>query len=235
MKNKNKTIKIAKPVAKKTHVAVILDRSGSMATIKPDIIGGFNTFLADQQKAKNNVTLTLVQFDGVNPYEVVHNMAPIKRVAALNNESYTPRGGTPLLDAIGKGIENLEAQIGFMKPGDRPENVVMVIITDGQENESRTFRKEQIEGMIKTKQDAGWQFVFLSCDLNAIGEAATIGLAKSHTMAYDHNAHGIQCAFMSLSSNTTGYAGGGSRSMAFTDEDRANQANEKKPSTTAKK
>lgn len=227
--------KVTKKVAKKkvnktTHISVILDRSGSMASIKNDIIGGFNTFLELQKKSKNKITLSLVQFDTENHYEVIHDMQPIKNISELTPETFVPRGGTPLLDTLGKSIGELEGKIVHMKKG-KPDNVVVVIITDGQENASHEYRKDQIAKIIKDRQDAGWQFVFLSADLNAIGDASAYGITRQTTMAYDANAKGTSNMFRSLSMNVTAYASGITKCCAFSDEDRAKQSNEKKVTT----
>jgi hypothetical protein len=131
-----------------THIAVILDRTGSMAVIRDDTIGGFNTFLQQQKAEPGSATLTLVQFDSQDPYEVIHRFKPIAEVPELTRETYVPRASTPLLDAMGRGIIDLEKSLSELSEADRPAKVVMVVVTDGQENASREFRKEQIEKMI---------------------------------------------------------------------------------------
>jgi len=136
-----------------THIAVILDRTGSMAVIRDDTIGGFNTFLQQQKAEPGSATLTLVQFDSQDPYqdpyEVIHRFKPIAEVPELTRETYVPRASTPLLDAMGRGIIDLEKSLSELSEADRPAKVVMVVVTDGQENASREFRKEQIEKMIQ--------------------------------------------------------------------------------------
>ena len=97
-------------------------------------------------------TLTLVQFDTQDPYEVIHKFKPIKEVPALTRETFVPRASTPLLDALGRGINDLESCLGQLKEEDRPARVVVVIVTDGQENSSREFRKDQIEKMVKDEE-----------------------------------------------------------------------------------
>jgi len=124
-----------------THMSVILDRTGSMESIRDDVIGGFNAFLHDQQQQEGKATLTLVQFDTQDPYEVVHHWKDIKAVPDLDRNTYVPRASTPLYDTIGRGIIDLEASIAKLPESDRPSQVMMVIITDGQENSSREFTK----------------------------------------------------------------------------------------------
>jgi hypothetical protein len=94
-----------------THISVILDRTGSMQTIRDDTIGGFNAFLEDQKKQPGQATLTLVQFDSEDPYEVIHDFKPIADIPPLTRETFVPRASTPLLDAMGRGINDLEKRI----------------------------------------------------------------------------------------------------------------------------
>jgi hypothetical protein len=109
-----------------THLAVILDRTGSMESIRDDTIGGFNVFLNEQKQQPSKATLTLVQFDSQDPYEVIHQVKPIKEVPELTKETYVPRATTPLLDAIGRGINDLEKCLADMKEDNRPSKVVFV-------------------------------------------------------------------------------------------------------------
>ncbi len=136
----------------RTHITVILDRTGSMQAIRDDTIGGYNAFLDTQRQAPGAPTLTLVQFDSQDPYEIVHQFTPLAGVPKLTRETYVPRGGTPLLDAMGRGINDLEQQMASLEDADKPSRVVLVIVTDGQENASREFRRDQIVEMIRRKK-----------------------------------------------------------------------------------
>lgn len=212
-----------------THIAVILDRTGSMESIRDDTIGGFNTFLGEQKKAAGQATLTLVQFDSQDPYEVVHRFEKIQNVPELTRETFVPRASTPLLDALGRGINDLEHSLAEIKEEDKPMRVVMVVITDGQENASREFRRDQIQKMIQNKQEkADWQFVFLSADLAAIQDALRSGIRANAAMAYDKNAKGTAAAWASASDRISDYRAARSQEVSFTDEDRDQQDSEKK-------
>src|SRR2546426_1391588 len=148
-----------------THISVILDRSGSMERIRDDTIGGFNGFLKDQKSQPGTATLTLVQFDTQDPYEVIHSFKPIDHIPELTRGTYVPRASTPLLDALGRGINDLEKSVADLKEDERPSRVMVVVLTDGQENSSQEFGKQQVETMIKAKTEThAWQFVFLSAD-----------------------------------------------------------------------
>jgi hypothetical protein len=212
-----------------THIAVILDRTGSMESIRDDTIGGFNAFVEQQQATPGKATLTLVQFDSQDPYEVVYKFMPLADVPKLTHETYVPRANTPLLDAMGRGINDLEQTLAKMPQDERPQRVVMAVITDGFENASREFRKDQIEKMIREKQDKDdWQFVFLSADLSAIQDAMASGVRAASTMAYDKSALGTAAMWDSASVRIAEYRMGRSSDVSFTDEDRAKQASERK-------
>ncbi len=211
------------------HIAVILDRTGSMESIRDDIIGGFNTFLKKQQAEPGKATLTLVQFDSQDPYEVIHKFMPLADVPELTRETFIPRASTPLLDAMGRGINDLDESLAKLPAKARPARIVMVIITDGQENASHEFTKGQVEVMIKTKQEkSDWQFVFLSADLAAVGDAVKSGVRFSSSMVFDKDAHGTSSAMHSASKRIADYRSLRAAAVEFSKEDRAQQKSEKK-------
>jgi hypothetical protein len=204
-----------------------------MEYIRDDVIGGVNTFLAEQKKVAGDATLTLVQFDSQDPYEVIHHVAELSEIQDLTRETFVPRASTPLLDAMGRGINDLDASLAAMDEKERPARVVMVVVTDGQENASQEFRKDQIEKMLKEKQEAGWQVVFLSEDLNAIGDIMASGVSRGYTYAFGAagvagatgargtvGAIGVdaKAALRAVSSTIADYRDGTSDDAAFTDD-----------------
>jgi hypothetical protein len=199
-----------------THISVILDRTGSMETIRDDTIGGFNTFLEDQKGQPGHATLTLVQFDSEDPYEVIHDFKPIAEIPPLTRETFVPRASTPLLDAMGRGINDLEKRIGALPESDRPAKVIMAVVTDGQENASSEFRHEDIKRMIKVRTEKdGWQFVFLSAGLDAIEDAKAIGIDPAAMAAFAKNKRGTAAMWSSLSSATTLHRAARKRKIGF--------------------
>lgn len=212
-----------------THISVILDRSGSMESIRDDTIGGFNAFLNTQKQQPGKATLTLVQFDTQDPYEIIHHFVPVTKVPELTRETYVPRASTPLLDALGRSINDLEKQIADMKEPEKPSRVVMAFVTDGQENSSREFRKDQIEKMIQEKQGRnGWQFIFLSADLAAIEDALAVGFKHASTMAFGKTARGTAAAWSLMSDKIVDYRGRRRQAVEFTEEDRQKMEREGK-------
>jgi len=204
-----------------THITVILDRTGSMESIRDDTIGGFNAFLKKQKEESGTATLTLVQFDTQDSYEVIHRFKPIGDIPELNRETYVPRASTPLLDALGRGINDLEKSLSEIKEEDRPAKVVFVVVTDGQENSSREFRKDQIEKMIKEKTEKGsWQFVFLSADLAAIADAKSVGIHADAVLLFEKNGKGSASAWASLSNETSAFRASRKKKIGFGQDDR---------------
>src|ERR1035437_3209746 len=146
-----------------THISVVLDRSGSMSSIASDTIGGFNTFLKTQKEAVGTCTFSLMQFD--NEHTIIHDGVDINEVPDLDATTFVPRGGTALWDAIGRTIHATGAYLGKMKEADRPEKVVFVIITDGDENSSREFSHAKVREMIKHQTDKyQWGIIFLGAN-----------------------------------------------------------------------
>ena len=212
-----------------THITIVLDRTGSMEAIRDDTIGGYNAFLNMQKAERGQATLTLVQFDSQDPYEVVHHFKPLAGIPELTRETFVPRAATPLLDAIGRGINDLEKGLADLAEDERPARVVMAIVTDGQENASREFRKDQIKKMIQEKQEkSAWQFVFLSADLEAIDDAMETGIAARATLAHDKDGRGVGAAWTALSRHVAEYRTGQAEDVSFDEQDREQQKIEKK-------
>ena len=179
------------PNTQKTHISVILDRSGSMASIKSDVVGGFNEFLKTQQAAPGECTLTLVQFDSIEPYEVLRDAVPVKDVKPLGEE-YRPRDMTPLYDAGGRGINDTGAKLSAMNESDRPGKVLFVIITDGLENASREFSAAKVAEMTKHQTEKyGWEFVYLGANQDAMKEGAKFGVQSANSASYDQAKFGM--------------------------------------------
>ena len=197
-----------------THIAVVLDRSGSMASCADDTVGGFNTFVDEQKKGVGAATFTLAQFDNI--YEIVHNGIDIKTVPPIE---FLPRGGTALLDAIGKTIAITGEWLRAKPEAERPERVVFVILTDGEENASTEYKRPQIMDMIQHQESAyNWQFVFLAANQDAIAAGGTMGVQASASLTY--NAGKSRQAYRTLSNTLTNARSGASSRIGFTKEDR---------------
>lgn len=202
------------------HITVVLDRTGSMQDIRDDVIGGFNGFLAAQQAEPIPATLTLVQFDSQDPYEVLHAARPIGQVPPLTAETYVPRASTPLYDAIGRGILDLEATLARLPEAERPAKVVFVIVTDGHENASVEFDRARVLALIEAKRGLGWEFVFLSADPESFDDAQRVGVKSESRLHFKKSAQGNACAWASVSAQVVEYRSGRAQSVEFGDADR---------------
>lgn len=208
-----------------THITVLLDRTGSMESIRDDTIGGFNSFLKTQKAEPGSATMTLVQFDTQDPYEVLHRFSPIELVPELTRESYVPRAATPLLDALGRCINDLEASLAALKPDNRPSKTIITVVTDGQENSSQEFSKARITKMIREKtEEKEWQFVFLSADLAAFHDATELGMDPDAVILFQKSAKGTASVWDALSNRTSDFRSARKKKMGFDQGDRDGSA-----------
>jgi hypothetical protein len=163
-----------------TDITMVVDRSGSMESIKSDAEGGINSFIDQQKQEPGEALLTLVQFD--TDYEFVHKGKPIKQAPAFK---LVPRGSTALLDAVGRAINETGARLAAMEESQRPGLVVFVIVTDGQENSSKEFTRERLRQMVQHQQSVyKWQFTFLAANQDAFAEGASMGIAQDGIAAF---------------------------------------------------
>jgi len=156
-----------------TDITLVVDRSGSMESIRADTEGGVNAFLRQQAELPGRALITLVQFD--TEYEFLARGIPVHDCPSYK---LVPRGSTALLDAVGRAINETGDRLSKMPEADRPGLVIFVVMTDGEENSSQEFTKAQIKSMIQKQTDQyNWQFTFLGADQNAFAEAAALGIA----------------------------------------------------------
>ncbi|MBE9031859.1 VWA domain-containing protein [filamentous cyanobacterium LEGE 11480] len=205
-----------------TDINIVLDRSGSMQSIKDDTIGGFNAFLAEQKDVPGAATITLAQFDDV--YEVVYEALILSQAPELTGKTFVPRGSTALLDAIGRTINTTGARLAAMDEASRPSHVIFVILTDGAENASQEFNAVQINQMIQHQRDTyNWEFVFLGANQDAITTAGRLGIQAGNAMSYAASSVGTRAAFKSVAKNMAKMRVNAAPSMAFEEVDRVAQ------------
>ena len=166
-----------------TEIAFILDRSGSMSSVAPAAISGFNEFLRDQQAAPGEARLTLVLFD--DEYLLPVDNIPVQKVVPLNSDTYVPRNTTALLDAIGQTIERLGQRLEQTPEPDRPGKVIVAILTDGHENASKKFTWKEIAAKIRHQtQSYDWDFLFLGANQDAIATAANLNISSANAATF---------------------------------------------------
>lgn len=204
-----------------THIAVLLDRSGSMADVKDETISGFNYFLKEQKSAGDNASFTLVQFDSEST-DVVHEARPVRDVPDLNQDTYQPRGSTPLLDALGSTINSTGRTLAAIPEANRPDKVVFVVITDGQENASHQFTKARVKEMIDHQTGKyNWQFVYLGANQDAFAEAGAVGIEMAN--AANFTPANTVIAFRGTAVNVANYRRSGrAESLEYSEAQREN-------------
>ena len=198
------------------HISFLIDRSGSMSGLKSDVVAGFNGFVAEQQGKRGECALTLVQFDSNDPYEVIHDAVPIEKVPDLTPEQYSPRGMTPLLDALGSLIEAVDARLECLAldadpEGDQEagyeEDQIVAVFTDGLENASRHWSREELFDAITTRKNDGWTFVFMGANQDSYAEAGRLGLDDGSVQDFRGDKQGVHTAFLSMERAVGEYRG----------------------------
>jgi len=186
------------------HLYVLLDRSGSMASMADDVIGGFNRLIADQQKEGPDALVTLVQFDSEDRHEVLADAVPVREMVPLDPSTFVPRGSTPLLDATALLLSRATARSERLASKElAAEELVVVSITDGHENSSREMTLAAVRRMIEARNAAGWTFVFLGAALDVYGEAGDLGYSPGSSQAWLADGEGAALAMASLSESTS--------------------------------
>lgn len=181
------------------HFSVVLDRSGSMASIADDIVGGFNEYLVRQQAGPGEARVTLIQFDGQDPFEVLVDGLDVKQVRPLTRESYRPRGNTPLFDAVGRMIARIDTDLAHRRNHDLGrEDQVVVVITDGLENASREHDRASIFALVEQRRREGIVFVFLGADQDAYAEGTRMGVVGTNTAQWEKSAGGVKKMYRDL-------------------------------------
>lgn len=174
---------------KYTEIIFVIDASGSMSHLVGDTIGGFNGFIESQKALDGKATLTTVLFDST--WRILHDGVDLQEVKPMTASDYMAGGMTAMLDAIGEIINRVQDRHDDLGE-EKPENVLFVITTDGEENSSHKFKKSQIEKMIKHQTNGhGWKFMFLGANMDAVKEAESIGIARNFATNYTYTTQGV--------------------------------------------
>jgi uncharacterized protein YegL len=177
---------------KSTEIIFVIDKSGSMSRLTKETIEGFNGFV-ESQKDDTKTTLTTVLFDST--WRILHDAVDVYEVKPMTTEDYRAGGYTAMLDAIGEIINRVQDRHDELG-AEKPDNVLFVITTDGEENSSRKFTKAQIEKMIKHQTNGhGWNFMFLGANMDAVKEAESIGIKRDYSLTYDYSIRGTDALY----------------------------------------
>ena len=176
-----------------TELVFILDRSGSMAGLESDTIGGFNAMIKKQKEQDGKCYVSTYLFDNIT--ELVHDRHLLENVPQMDSKTYVVRGSTALYDAVGEAIDHIEKIHKYIRPEDVPQNTVFVITTDGMENSSCKFTGENIKSMIEAKKKVGWEFLFLGANIDAVETAGQFGISSDCDVNYHADAKGTACMY----------------------------------------
>ena len=172
-----------------TELVFILDRSGSMAGLEADTIGGFNSMIQRQKQMEGEALVSTVLFS--NESRVIHDRVDLRRIEPMTCREYFVGGSTALVDAIGDAIHHIGNVHKYIREEDRPEHTVFVITTDGMENASHRYASDQVKAMVqRQKEKYGWEFLFLGANMDAVETAAHFGICRDRAVTFRNDAQG---------------------------------------------
>ena len=180
-----------------TELVFILDRSGSMAGLESDTIGGFNAMIAKQKKEEGDAYVSTLLFD--HECTVLHDRIALADIPPMTDKDYTIGGCTALMDAVGGAIKHIGNIHKYARPEDVPAHTMFIITTDGQENASRRFDSHQVKAMIeRQKAKYGWEFLFIGANIDAVETAAGFGIDRNRAVNYRADSKGTQVLYETL-------------------------------------
>ena len=196
-----------------TELVFILDRSGSMAGLEEDTIGGFNAMIEKQKKMDGTVYVSTVLFN--NHSIVLHDRVDIQKIEPMNEQQYCVGGCTALLDAIGGAIHHIGNVHKYARREDVPSKTIFVITTDGMENASNQYSSDEIKRKIKRQEEKyGWEFLFIAANIDAVETAGNIGIRRERAANYSQTHEGTQAVYEAMD-----FVVGSVRSGSFTPDD----------------
>jgi uncharacterized protein YegL len=172
-----------------TEMVFILDKSGSMAGLEADTIGGFNAMIERQKQADGEALVSTVLFSSRST--VIHDRVDLRKIEPLTKRQYFVGGCTALIDAIGGAIHHIGNVHKYAREEDRPEHTVFVVTTDGMENASRTYTSDEVKAMVqRQKEKYGWEFLFLGANIDAVETAAHYGIGEDRAVTFHNDSVG---------------------------------------------
>ncbi|RRD95866.1 VWA domain-containing protein [Clostridiales bacterium COT073_COT-073] len=192
-----------------TEIVFILDKSGSMAGLESDTIGGYNAMMVKQKKNGSQAAVSTVLFDQES--KVLHDRLPLDEVPEMTAQDYQVGGCTALLDAFGSAIRHISNIHKYARTEDRPDKTIFVITTDGMENASRQYSYQRVKEMVEhQKEKYGWEFIFLGANIDAVSEAAKFGVSEDRAANYHSDGIGTQLNYEVVGEAISAYRSVGS-------------------------
>ena len=186
-----------------TELVFILDRSGSMAGLESDTIGGYNSFLEKQKEEDGSCLVSTVLFNQHS--KVIHDRVDLVKVEKMDRKDYLASGTTALIDAMGDAIHHIKNVHKYIRKEDVPANTIFIIITDGLENASHKYSSDDVKKMVEQQKEKGWEFLFLGANIDAVETARTYGIAEDRTSDYLCDEVGIEKNFDALSKSVKSF------------------------------
>lgn len=224
------TVTQTQKTTEKTLVTLLLDRSGSMQSVRDDTVGAINAWLSELRQTEAEMRFSLVLFDdnlGKMELQKLHVATPIQEVPDLKPEDFQPRGMTPLIDAACETIRAVRESL----EGRDDVKVIFAIQTDGDENRSRENRWEDLRALIAECEKSGWQFTFMGCGIDAYGQGARMGIRSENTVSYGKDLLATRAAFAATAENTRLYAAGTRADVSYTAEQKMRSGDRFDPET----
>lgn len=197
-----------------TSITIIADESGSMLGLREDTINSVNSFIKEQKDVPGEAMFSLCVFNTTNRF--VYDFVPLDTVKDISYLDYNPAGSTALLDALGSTIDNLGKKLAETKEEDRPSKVLILVITDGQENASHKYSSKKIKEMVEHQKSVySWEFVFSAANIDSFKEGGALGFSSNNIMNYDSDARGTHNLYRTISEKTTKYRTSNSTNSFF--------------------
>lgn len=184
-----------------TELVFVLDRSGSMAGLEQDTIGGFNAMIEKQKQGDGECFVSTVLFNSFS--QVIHDRIKVSEVPKMTNKEYEVFGCTALIDAIGGSIKHISNIHKYARPQDVPEHTLFVITTDGMENASRIFRSGEVKKLIENKKKEGWEFLFIGANIDAVETAQNFGIDEDRAVNYHADSLGTKVLYETMCEQIT--------------------------------
>lgn len=190
---------------KVTELVFILDRSGSMAGLEEDTVGGFNSLIKKQRKEQENCLVSTVLFNSSS--RVIHDRVPLRNVTQMTTDDFVVGGCTALIDAIGCAVHHIGNVHKYARKEDVPERTLFVIMTDGMENASHIYGSEKVKKMIERQQKRyGWEFLFLGANIDSVETAGALNIPKSRSVDFYTDEEGLDLSFDVLAESVSAFA-----------------------------
>lgn len=185
-----------------TEIVFILDRSGSMAGLEADTIGGYNSLMEKQKKEHGEACISTILFD--DKCQVIHDRVNVEEIKPMTRKEYDVGGCTALLDALGGAIHHIGNVHKYAREEDRPEKTLFIITTDGQENASHHYTYDKVKHMVeRQKEKYGWEFLFLGANIDAAAEAGRFGIHADRAVKYHSDTVGTALNYEVLSNTVS--------------------------------